>query len=144
MFGRKKHEENSPEDLKQRITAQHADLWEAFENARIFPLRQALLGQFSEVLTQRVIEGGWEPGPMRDAYLDCERAWVSELPTLKMELLEFRDIGDWLDLAEKISIRGEMLDWFDKQFDGATASLRYGGAQRIGALILTFDAKTGE
>src|SRR3546814_4985663 len=67
---------------------------------------------------------------MRDAYLDCERAWMSELPTLKMDLLDFRDIGDWLDLAEKIGLRGEMLDWFDKQFDGAAASLRYGGAQR--------------
>src|SRR3546814_20065515 len=101
MFGRKKHEENSPDDLKQRITAQHAALWEAFENARILPLRQALLGQFSEVLEQRVIEGGWEPGPMRDDYLDCERAWMSELPTLNMDLLDFRDLGDWLDLAEK-------------------------------------------
>src|SRR3546814_2292849 len=79
---------------------------------------------FDEVLEQRVIEGGWEPGPMRDAYLDCERAWMSELPTLKMDLLDFRDIGDWLDLAEKIGLRGEMLDWFDKQFDGAAASLR--------------------
>src|SRR3546814_19949910 len=67
--------------------------------------RSALLGQFSEVLEQRVIEGGWEPGPRRDAYLDCERAWMSELPTLKMELLDFRDIGDWLELAEKIGDR---------------------------------------
>src|SRR3546814_12644575 len=124
MFGGKKHEEKRRADWKQRIYAQHAVLWEAFENARIFPLRQALLGQFSEVLEQRVIEGGWEPGPMRDAYLDCERAWMSELPTLKMDLLDFRDIGDWLDLAEQIGLRGEMLDWFDKKFDGAAASDR--------------------
>src|SRR3546814_15822753 len=100
--------------------------------------RSALLGQFSEVLEQRVIEGGWEPGPMRDAHLDCERAWMSELPTLKMDLLDFRDIGDWLALAEKIGLRGDMLAWCDKQVDGAAASLRYCVAPRIGALILTF------
>src|SRR3546814_13970896 len=81
---------------------------------------------------------------MRDAYLDCERAWMSELPTLKMDLLDFRDIGDWLDLAEKIGLGGEMLDGSDKQFDGAAAALRYGGDERIGARMLNFDTKSGE
>lgn len=137
MFGRKKQDAREQgRQAGEAMLDAIGELYRTYDEMRLVPLRNAVLEVFVQKLDKSLGEG-IEPSAVRQLYAECEGAWLSELPQIKSELLDFRNMDEWLKVADVAGVRGQILDWMDGQLEEAFDTFRYSAAAKIGSVILT-------
>lgn len=125
-------------DVGAEVGAAILDLIEAFYDVRVTPLQEALIERFGAQMDNALASSGLSAEVIRKQFAGLENAWLAELLDMKPELLEFRDMQEWLECADTVGARDDILDILDGKFDGYTQRLRTAAILTVGGRVLGF------
>jgi hypothetical protein len=128
----------TPQEIGADVAEAISGLVDEFERVRVFPLMDALGDVFGTSLSDSIEQNGIDAASIRNHFADLERAWLAGNFDMMPELLEFRDMQEWLKVCDALDARGQMLDWIQDKFEGYKAVLWERAAAMIGARVLSY------
>ena len=137
MFGKKPVKRTSYE-IGADVVKEISDLVGIFEEKRVSPLMEALCEVFGKSISESIEDNGINADLIRAVFVDLEQAWIAANLEMMGELLNFRNMQEWLEVCDAVGMHGQIIDWIEEKFEGYKTELWLRASAMIGGRVLSY------